>query len=115
MTANNEKPIGKNTLDEILVNAYNALTPLQKDEFEPYDGIYCLGDCWGYVSEDDFETYWEQFPEWHRMAWMIADNGQYKNEDVAAMTIPEIIDTYNDPDFEPEYAFYTTANEDGTC
>lgn len=115
MTMNNEKPIGKNVLQEILDKPYEAFKNVQRFDFEPYEGIYRLGDCWGYVSESEFETYWEQFPEWHRKAWMLADNGQYDFDDVANMTISEINDAYDDPNFYPEYAFYTTANEDGTC
>jgi hypothetical protein len=115
MITNNENPIGKNVLREILDKPYKAFEDVQRFDFEPYEGIYRLGDCCWYVSESEFETYWEQFPEWHRKAWMLADNGQYDFDDVAGMTIPEIIEAYDDQDFCPEYAFYTTANEDGTC
>ena len=115
MTTNNEKPIGKNVLRGILDKPYEAFKDVQRFDFEPYEGIYRLGDCWGYVSESEFETYWEQYPEWHRKAWMLADNGQYNFNDVAGMTISEINDAYDDQDFCPEYAFYTTAKRAEGC
>ena len=46
-------------------------------------------------------------------AWMLADNGQYTSDDVAAMTILDIFRAYNSPDFNPEFAFYTMADENG--
>ncbi len=44
---------------------------------------------------------------------MLTDNGQYTSDDVAAMTILDIFRAYNSPDFNPEFAFYTMADENG--
>lgn len=46
---------------------------------------------------------------------MLADNGAYTEADVAAMNVGQIEEAYDDPSFEPEYAFYTVADEDGYC
>ena len=83
--------------------------------FEPNEGVYRLDDMGSYVSEADFESYWDGKPEWRRKAWMLADNGAYTEADVAAMSVGQIEKAYDDPCFEPEYAFYTTADEDGYC
>ena len=107
--SNDSKAIGTDMVDNILIDAGRALSKLVRDydSFEDGEGVYRINDLGEYVSAYDFETYWEQFPEWYRMAWMLADNGQYSFDDVAAMTIEEVEAAYKSPDFYPEYAFYT--------
>ncbi len=107
--------VGYDAVASILADADKALRPLVRGEFEPNEGIYRLNDMGEYVSEDDFESYWEGKPDWHRMAWMLADNGRFTVRDVASMSVEQIGRAYEDPSFEPEIAFYTTADEDGFC
>ena len=44
---------------------------------------------------------------------MLADNGQHTSDEVSRMSVKEIEAAYDDPAFEPEYAFYTEAGEEG--
>lgn len=44
---------------------------------------------------------------------MLADNGQYTASAVAAMSVAEIERAYDDPCFEPQYAFYTEVDGNG--
>ena len=74
-------------------------------------GVYRLGDCGDYVTEEQFEDYWAPLPEWHRKAWMLADNGHFSGEEVAEMTPSEICAAYDSGAFEPEHAFYTEIEE----
>ncbi len=92
----------------------DKLWSMTKDKFEPYEGVYRICDADFYVTEDDFDAVWNECPSWWRMAWMLSDNGQYSEFDVAAMTVEDIIARYSDPDFEPEFAFYTEASETGS-
>ena len=106
------KSIGRDALDEILSSS-SSLERLVADSFEPHEGIYRINDCGDYVSEKDFEAFWSGRPSWHRMAWMLADNGQYSSSEVANMSVREIERAFDDPSFEPEFAFYTEADELG--
>lgn len=58
-----------------------------------------------YVSEEDWERVWAVRPSWWPKAWMLADNGQFSDEQIEAL--------FDSPAFEPEYAYYTDAGEDG--
>ena len=109
------RPIGATAIRSILADAERALRPLVRRAFEPNEGVYRLDDMGSYVSEADFESYWDGKPEWRRKAWMLADNGAYTEADVAEMSVGQIEKAYDDPCFEPEYAFYTIADEDGYC
>ena len=106
------QPIGQKALDTVL-RIGDGLFALGKDRFEPNEGVYSLCDCGNYVSAFDFESFWANYPAWMLDAWMLADNGQYTSDDVAAMTILDIFRAYNSPDFNPEFAFYTMADENG--
>ena len=106
MMETTKQPIGAEKMAEVN-RADGELRKLVREEFEPYAGVYRINDFGDYVAEADFDDFWASRPAWHRMAWMLADNGQYSSEDVADMSVAEIESAYDDPDFEPEFAFYT--------
>ena len=108
----NGSPIGTETMDAIL-DVTDALLDSATNQFEPNSGIYRINDFGEYVSEKDWERIWSTCPRWWRDAWMLADNGQFRADDVAHMSVEEIERAVNDPEFYPEYAFYTEAGEDG--
>lgn len=109
------RPIGATAIRSILADAERALRPLVRRAFEPNEGVYRLDDMGSYVSEADFESYWDGKPEWRRKAWMLADNGTFTEAEVAEMSVGQIEEAYDDPSIEPEIAFYTIADEDGLC
>lgn len=104
--------IGTATMDQIIA-VTDELRSCVRDQFEPYEGVYRLNDMGEYVSEEDWENVWADRPSWWPHAWMLADNGQYTSAQVSAMSVEQIEAAYDDPAFEPEYAFYTDAGEDG--
>ena len=104
--------VGPEAVDEILASS-RGLEALVADSFAPNEGVYRIDDFGDYVAESDFDRFWAGRPAWHRMAWMLADNGQYSSSDVASMSIGEIEAAFDDPGFEPEYVFYTEADELG--
>lgn len=105
-------PIGTRTMNEIL-RVTDELAPYVRDRFSPSEGVYRLNDTGEYVSEQDWSNVWRRHPSWWQKAWMLADNGQYPTSQVAAMSATEIERAYDDPNFEPAYAYYTQADEDG--
>lgn len=104
--------IGTAIMDQILA-VTDELRACVRDKFEPYEGVYRLNDMGEYVSEEDWLNTWAAYPLWWLHAWMLADNGQYTSAQVSAMSVEEIEAAYGDPAFEPEYAFYTEADEEG--
>ncbi len=104
--------IGTHTMDEIL-RVTDKLALYVRDRFNPNEGAYRLNDAGEYVSEQDWSDVWRRHPSWWQKAWMLADNGQYPASQVAAMSTTEIERAYDDPNFEPAYAYYTQADEDG--
>ena len=105
-------PIGTRTVNEIL-HVTDELAPYVRDRFSPSEGVYRLNDAGEYVSEQDWSSVWRRHPSWWQKAWMLADNGQYRASQVAAMSTTEIERAYDDPNFEPAYAYYTQADGDG--
>lgn len=81
--------------------------------FEPYQGVYRLNDLGEYVSEEDWQSVWAGRPDWWPKAWMLADNGQFSAEQVGRLSVEQIVALFDSPAFEPEYAYYTDAGEDG--
>lgn len=106
------EPLGTDGMDAVFWRA-ELLQDYVKDQFEPHQGVYRINDFGEYVSEDAWHRVWGTVPAWAEKAWMLADNGQYTRAEVAAMTLDEIEAAYDDPDFEPKYAFYTEADESG--
>lgn len=106
------KPIGKESMDRIL-DVTDELRACVRDEFEPYEGVYRLNDMGEYVAEEDWLNVWAAYPGWWPHAWMLADNGQHTSDEVSRMSVEEIEAAYGDPEFYPEYAFYTEADEEG--
>lgn len=107
------EPIGIDAVECIVQGVTPLLRDRVKDEFEPHEGVYRLNDFGEYVSERDWRAVWSRYPYWAERVWMLADNGQYTAEDVGAMSVAQIDAAYDDPSFEPEYAFYTEADESG--
>lgn len=106
------EPIGREAVDAVL-EIGEGLFALVKDSFGPHEGVYRISDAGEYVPAFDFESFWADYPGWMRNAWMLADNGQYTSDDVAAMTEHDISYAYHSPWFYPEFAFYTEADETG--
>ena len=98
--------IGEQSMNRIL-DVTDELEACVREKFEPYEGVYRLNESGEYVSESDWLDVWEGRPTWWHKAWMLADNGQYTTSAVAAMSVAEIERAYDDPCFEPQYAFYT--------
>jgi hypothetical protein len=104
--------IGNQVMDRIL-DVTDELEARVREHFKPYEGVYRLNGSGEYVSENDWLNVWKGRPAWWQKAWMLADNGQYAASAVAAMTIVEIERAYDDPSFEPEYAYFTEVDENG--
>lgn len=105
-------PIGKEKLEKILRKADHYLMNTYHVDVSslPQDGtfpVYRLNDFGMYVTEETWDRYWKKQPQYHEMAWMLSDNGQYSAEDVAEMSIIQIREAYKSPDFDPEFAYYT--------
>lgn len=106
------KAIGEATMNRIL-GVTDELRACVEDCFEPYQGVYRLNDMGEYVSEGDWERVWAGRPDWWPKAWMLADNGQFSAEQVGRLSVEEIEVVFGSAAFEPEYAYYTDAGEDG--
>lgn len=106
------EPIGKRAMDQIL-DVTVELKARIKPSFEPYEGVYRLNDLGEYVSEGDWGRVWAGRPAWWPKAWMLADNGQFTADMVGRLSVEQIEQLFDSPAFEPEYAYYTDAGEDG--
>lgn len=106
------EPIGKRAMDAIL-DVTAELKARVRSGFEPYQGVYRLNDMGEYVSEEDWERVWANHPSWWPHAWMLADNGQFSAEQVGRLSVEQIETLFDSPAFEPEFAYYTDAGEDG--
>lgn len=104
--------LGEQSMDRIL-DVTDELEVCVREEFEPHEGVYRLNESGEYVSEGDWLNVWKSYPSWWEKAWMLADNGQYTASEIAAMTVAEVERACDDPNFEPEYAYYTEADERG--
>ena len=103
-------PIGAATLEHIdrEVDALRA----QCGPLGPYVDAMRLGDE-GYVTIEAWDAFWRDRPDWEQAAWMLADNGQFTSEQISRLTVEQIEQLFDSPAFEPEYAYYTDAGEDG--
>ena len=104
--------IGSEAMGRIL-DVTDELRACVRDEFEPFEGVYRLNDMGEYVSEGDWERVWAGRPSWWPHAWMLADNGQFSAEQVGRLSVEQIEALFESPAFEPEFAYYTDAGEDG--
>ena len=102
------QPIGRTMLDAIDIAA-NELDGRVREEFPSGAPVFRINDEGDYVSEKDWNEVWALHPGWWEEAWMLADNGTYRSEEVAGMTVGEIARAYSDPEYCPEIAFYTEA------
>ena len=109
-----DEPIGGKSLTDIMNHVADKLMPLAAgwDQLLCPGGVYRMCDGGDYVYEDVWDSYWAKRPEWQMKAWQLTDNGQYSFEDVARMSIPEIEEAFNDPDFCPEFTYYTEIYEE---
>ena len=105
--------IGIAEVDRVNEEVMRALLPKVQERFEPNEGVYRLGDWCGYAPSSAVEDYFDARPAWEFDCWILTDNGQYSPEQVAEMTVEQMAAARADDGFEPEYAFYTTADEDG--
>lgn len=97
---------------ELLSKAINAGEGLRNiahdiDEFAKGEGVYRINDDGDYVGAREYEEFWGKFPGWYSIAWIVTDNGQYTFDDVANMTMTELMRVYMSDDFDPEHAYYT--------
>ena len=104
--------IGKRTMDAIL-EVTDELRERVRDSFTPCEGIYRINDFGEYVSEEDWENVWADYPSWWPHAWLLADNGQFTADQVSRLSVDEIEAIFNSAAFEPEFAYYTEADGDG--
>ena len=87
--------------------------------FEPYEGIYRLGD-YGYVTETEYNAAFKGEPYWAQDAYMLEGNGVgcgriarlYNDGDVEALS--DYINERFDND-QMDDVFYTEATEDDEC
>lgn len=80
-----------------------------QQEFASGAPVFRINDAGDYVAEKDWNEVWTLHPGCWEEAWMLADNGSYRADEVAQMTIGEIARAYSDPEYCPEIAFYTEA------
>ena len=104
--------IGIRTMDAILA-VTDELAACVAEDFGSNEGVYRINDRGDYVTAENWESVWANHPSWWPDAWLLADNGQYSVDDVAAMTVHEIERAVASPDFYPEYAYYTETDEEG--
>lgn len=102
------QPIGQAALDAIDAAA-NELDDRVQEKFPSGAPVFRINDDGDYVSEKDWNEVWALHPGWWEEAWMLADNGTYRANEVAGMTVGEIARAYSDPEYCPEIAFYTEA------
>ena len=108
----NDRPIGPDTMNRIDAVAARLLK-YTRDRFEPNEEIYRINDFADYVSKQVFDAVWQGHPAWWVDAWMLSDNGSYTRDDVCAMTIDEVERAITASSYEPQYAYYTEADEFG--
>lgn len=61
------------------------------NRIEGYEFVFRIGDD-AYVTEEDWDSVWDKFPDWMRQSYLVADNNdRYSSEDVAAMTISQLL------------------------
>lgn len=97
------------------------LSPLTRyDGFQPYEGIYRLGD-WGYVTETEYNKAFEHEDGWAQDAYILDGNGvshtrisQLINEDDTGKAISDYINERFNND-QMDDVFYTEATEEGEC
>lgn len=104
--------IGSEAMGRVL-DVTDELRACVRDEFEPYEGVYRINDFGEYVAEEDWENVWADCPGWWPKAWLLADNGQFTAEQVSRLSVEQIEALFESPAFEPEFAYYTDAGEDG--
>lgn len=104
-------PIGRVIMDDIASVTDELIAAA--GPIPPDTDCYRVSDCGDYVTVDAWEDVWAGRPAWYPLAWLLADNGQYSSDDVAAMTVDEIVAAACDPDFYPEYAYFTESGEEG--
>ena len=102
--------IGKDVLDAIYDHYNKHAICILAEDVEEGAPIFVSKGCTGeVVLEKDWNAIWNGCPNWWEMAYMLADNGQYFDEDVAAMSPAEIFQIYNSHDFNPEFCYFTFA------
>lgn len=89
------------------------LLKFTRDRFRPHEEIYRINDFADYVSKRDFDAVWQEHPAWRVDAWMLSDNGSYTRDEICAMTISEIERAIAASSYDPQYAYYTEADEFG--
>lgn len=106
----NYNAIGKDTLDAIYKHYCANAIRTPAEGVEEGTPVFICKDCAGEViREEGWNAIWKGCPEWWEKAYMLADNGQYFDEDVAAMSHAEIFQIYYSRDFNPEFCYFTFA------
>ena len=104
--------VGTGAMGQILA-VTDELRACVRERFEPFEGVYRINGMGEYVSEEDWESVWTGYPAWWPEAWLLADNGQFTDNEVSRMSVEEIEAACKDPEFYPEHAFYTEVDENG--
>lgn len=113
-----DRPIGYGVLFLVDAAAENGLRRQSQERFEPYEGVYRAGWWGGYVSETVWELFWADYPAWCRDLYLLYRGGWNDYEPEAAprlacLTPDLIVRTLSEWDGEPEYVYYTAADENG--
>lgn len=104
--------IGTAVMQRIL-DVTDELWACVRPSFAPLAGVYRIDDFGAYVAVEDWLNVWAGYPAWWPHAWLLADNGQFTAEQVSRLSIEQIEALFESPAFEPEFAYYTDAGEDG--
>ena len=107
MMLSQQSMIGDEILTMIERETHELCQHIQ-DDFPAYTPVYRINDGGDYVSEEDWDAFWEKHSPWHEEVWMLVDNGDFTHDDVAGMTLGHALYEYNhDNDLYFENAFYT--------
>lgn len=102
-----ESAIGTEVLGKI-GQAGLELTQHIADDFPEGSPVYRIDDYGDYVAEADWNAVWEKHSPWFEEVWMLIDNGDYTQDDVAKMPLGYALQEFNhNEDLVFENAFFT--------
>ena len=102
-----ESAIGTEILGKI-VHAGLELEQHIADDLPEGAAVYRIDDYGNYVAEADWNAVWEKHSPWFEEVWMLIDNGDYTQDDVATMPLGYALQEFNhNEDLVFENAFFT--------
>jgi hypothetical protein len=93
-----------NKLGDDIVDSLESMEPEDFEEGEWYVAYPVMDK---YLASEDWNFAWAKYPEWYRVVYMLTDNGQYEDEDVAEMTMLDAFDAFHDEEFDPQVVYWT--------